>query len=178
MVLINEMVSLFDFLKLCFILICNICIARCMYFCGFGFVLFCWCGFSSLLSRHILFINSVGVSFVDLHTLVDLRFLPPFIYEIPNQTQTLHFLLQYHPSSFSWVGKMLFVVDRPMNQTNGSFRVKRVCLNAIIVETLYAQGPYSTPSKVFSSSMSFLNIYQAEFIIYKLCFRTSPSSLI
>jgi hypothetical protein len=100
MVLINEMVSLFDFLKLCFILICNICIARCMYFCGFGFVLFCWCGFSSLLSRHILFINSVGVSFVDLHTLVDLRFLPPFIYEIPNQTQTLHFLLQYHPSSF------------------------------------------------------------------------------
>ncbi|KAL6567988.1 hypothetical protein OROGR_001656 [Orobanche gracilis] len=57
-----------------------------------------------------------------------------------------------HPIEFdSLVGKkMLFVVDRSLKQaafSDGSYRVKRVCMDPIIIESFYSQCPFPTPSK-------------------------------
>jgi hypothetical protein len=46
---------------------------------------------------------------------------------------------------------MLFGVDRSLNHgavSDGSYRVKRVCMDPMIIEAFYSQGPFFTPSKV------------------------------
>jgi hypothetical protein len=51
------------------------------------------------------------------------------------------------------IGKtILFTVDKSgssNNMSDGSFRVKRICVEPRIIEKLCAEGPFNTPSKVF-----------------------------
>ncbi|MCI11834.1 replication factor A protein, partial [Trifolium medium] len=61
----------------------------------------------------------------------------------------------WYPTEFeSVVGKkMLFTIDNRLKQTvmaDGSFRVKRVCLDPKIIETFCAEGPFMTPVKAMS----------------------------
>jgi hypothetical protein len=47
--------------------------------------------------------------------------------------------------------KMLFIVDSVSNQgavSDGSYRVKRVCINARIIETFCNKYPVNSPDKV------------------------------
>ncbi|CAJ2676038.1 unnamed protein product [Trifolium pratense] len=60
-----------------------------------------------------------------------------------------------YPIEFDFlVGKkMIFTIDKGVKQTiksDGSFRVKRVCLDAKIIEIFVAQSPYVTPVKATS----------------------------
>jgi hypothetical protein len=57
------------------------------------------------------------------------------------------------PAEFdSLVGtKMLFIIDKGFNQSkimDGSFRVKRVCVDSQIIQRFLAEGPFITPVKV------------------------------
>jgi hypothetical protein len=54
---------------------------------------------------------------------------------------------------------MIFTIDKGVKQTiksDGSFRVKRVCLDAKIIEIFVAQSPYVTLVKVFTKHPLFL----------------------
>ncbi|KAK2408366.1 replication factor A protein [Trifolium repens] len=51
---------------------------------------------------------------------------------------------------------MLFGVDRSLNHgavSDGSYRVKRVCMDPMIIEAFYSQGPFFTPSKTMSNAI-------------------------
>ncbi|KAK2426302.1 replication factor A protein [Trifolium repens] len=57
-----------------------------------------------------------------------------------------------HPAEFdNLVGKkMLFAVEKtlqPPGTSDGSLRVKRVCMDSVIIREFCSQGPYSTPTK-------------------------------
>jgi hypothetical protein len=48
------------------------------------------------------------------------------------------------------VGKM-FIIDRSLKQpvvSDGTYRIKIICMNAVIVDEFCFQGPYFTPTKV------------------------------
>jgi hypothetical protein len=49
------------------------------------------------------------------------------------------------------VGKMLFIIDRSLKQpvvSDGTYRIKIICMNAVIVDEFCFQDPYFTPTKV------------------------------
>ncbi|MCH80685.1 hypothetical protein A2U01_0001457 [Trifolium medium] len=51
---------------------------------------------------------------------------------------------------------MLFTAERGANQTpmaDDSFRVKRVCMDPMLIETFCAEGPYYTPVKTMSQAI-------------------------